>query len=106
MAIPFIVPNQTAIKSQPMERRRPHQPPATLVLLVDGHEDTRELYEVALESFEFEIMIVDGSASAFERAWAAHPDVIVTEISFPSFDGLARKIRAMLDRDPVRFQSS
>jgi chemosensory pili system protein ChpA (sensor histidine kinase/response regulator) len=82
-----------------MERRRPRMPPARpLVLFVDGHEDTRELYAVALASFEFETITVDDAQRAFARAWEAHPDVIVTEISFPESDGW--QLVHDLKRDP------
>ena len=71
-----------------MERRRPRTAPARpLVLVVDGHEDTRELYAVALASFGFEIVTVDDGADAFGRAWQTHPDIIVTEVTLPQRDG-------------------
>jgi len=71
-----------------MDRRRPRrQPGRPLVLIVDGHDDTRELYVIALASFGFEAVAIDDGALAFERAWQAHPDLIVTEISLPQLDG-------------------
>jgi len=71
-----------------MERRHPSTPPARpLVLIVDGHDDTRELYAIALPSFGFEVVTVGDAAAAFGRAWLTHPDVIVTEITLPRSDG-------------------
>ena len=71
-----------------MERRRPRQPPTRpLVLFADGHDDTRDLYVAALTSFGFEITTVSEGADAFARAWQTHPDIIVTEVLFPGFDG-------------------
>jgi CheY-like chemotaxis protein len=65
-----------------MDRRRPRRPPQRpLVLVVDGHGDTRELYSVALSSLGFETETVDDVADTYARAWATHPDVIATEIS-------------------------
>ena len=58
-----------------------------LVLIADGHEDTRELYSVALTMLGFETLTVDDSKLAFERARDMHPAVIVTEIVFPRHDG-------------------
>jgi chemosensory pili system protein ChpA (sensor histidine kinase/response regulator) len=71
-----------------MERRRPRTPPARpLVLIVDGHEDTCELYAVVLASFGLETVTVNDGAQAFERVWRTHPDIVVTEIAFPQHDG-------------------
>jgi len=71
-----------------MERRRPRTPPPRpLVLIVDGHEDTRELYAIALASFQFETATAADAPHAFEHAWQTHPDVIVTEVWFEAFDG-------------------
>ena len=64
-----------------MERRRARRAPAhPLVLVVDGHADTRELYAEALRSFGFETETVDDVADGYARAWKTHPDVIATEI--------------------------
>jgi two-component system, cell cycle response regulator DivK len=69
-----------------MERRRPRRPPTRpLVLLVDGHADTCELYATALRSFGFETTTVNDGATAFAQAWRVHPDIIVTELSVPGF---------------------
>jgi two-component system cell cycle response regulator DivK len=71
-----------------IERRRPRHPPLRpLVLLVDGHDDTRELYATALQSLGFEIATVGDGADAYARAWQMHPDVIVTEVWLPQLDG-------------------
>jgi CheY-like chemotaxis protein len=82
-----------------MERRRPRtQPARPLVLIVDGHDDTRELYEVALAPLGFETMGADDGAHAFARAWETHPDIIVTEVSLPQLDGWSLVVD--LKRDP------
>ena len=71
-----------------MERRHPRTPPVRpLVLIVDGHDDTLDLYANALASFGFETVTVGDGVHAFGRAWLTHPDIIVTEISLPRFDG-------------------
>jgi len=64
-----------------MERRRARRPPEhPLVLVVDGHADTRDLYADGLRSFGFEIETVDDVADGYARAWETHPDVIAAEI--------------------------
>jgi|RhiMethySRZTD1v2_1073278.scaffolds.fasta_scaffold1069058_1 two-component system, cell cycle response regulator DivK len=71
-----------------MERRRPrHQPAKPLVLFADGHDDTRELYAVALNRYGFKTSTVDGGANPYQQARKIHPDVIVMEVSLPEVDG-------------------
>jgi two-component system, cell cycle response regulator DivK len=70
-----------------MERRLRTEPARPLVLIADGHDDTRELYSVALKMLGFETLTVDNSQLALERARDVRPDVIVTEIVFPRQDG-------------------
>ena len=57
-----------------------------LVLIVDGNDDTRELYATGLASLGFETIDDDG-AHAFERARSTHPDIIVTEVALPALSG-------------------
>jgi CheY-like chemotaxis protein len=66
------------------------------VLLVDGHEDTREMYALALEPWGFETITEPEGVAAYFRAWLTHPDIIVTEISLPGLDGwnLVRNLKS------------
>jgi CheY-like chemotaxis protein len=78
------------------DRRRPRNPPTRpLVLLVDGHQDTRELYTVALPPLGFDVIAAADSAEAYSRAWESHPDIIVTELALRRNDGweLLRDLR-------------
>ena len=65
------------------ERRRARQqrPDHPLVLLVDAHAATRDLYTTALPPLGFEIHAIDGVADAYAQAWRTHPDVIAIEIA-------------------------
>jgi CheY-like chemotaxis protein len=58
-----------------------------LVLIVDGHEDTRALYELALSGMGFDVVAEPDGTRAFRRAWELHPDVIVTDLRLPNGDG-------------------
>jgi CheY-like chemotaxis protein len=81
-----------------MERRRPRKPPSRpLVLVVDDHDDTRELYVMSLSAFGFEVMALDG-VDTFTRVWETHPDIIVTDLVLHEHDGFEflRNVR----RDP------
>jgi two-component system chemotaxis response regulator CheY len=82
-----------------MERRRPRKPPTRpLVLIVDGHDDTRALYALALSGMGFDVVPASDGDDACFRAWATHPDVIVTEVSLPPMDGWS--FVQNLKRDP------
>jgi CheY-like chemotaxis protein len=71
-----------------MERRRASRQPAKpLVLLVDGHADTRELYAVALNRYGFKTTTVGDGANPYRQARDIHPDVIVMEVDLPEVDG-------------------
>src|SRR6266567_2660882 len=71
-----------------MDRRRQRNPPARpLVLIVDGHEDTRALYALALSGMGFDVMPASDSEDGYFRAWTTHPDVIVTEVAITPIDG-------------------
>src|SRR5687767_13699019 len=52
-----------------------------LVLIVEGHEDTRALYAIALAGMGFDVIAASAWAEAHGRAWQSHPDIIVTELS-------------------------
>src|SRR5687767_718879 len=71
-----------------MERRRPRNPPARpLVLVIEGHEDTRALYALALSADGFDVVALEDENEASTRAWEIHPDIIVTDLPMPTFDG-------------------
>ena len=71
-----------------MDRHRPRNPPARpLVLVVDSDDDTREMYAFALTAFGFETVTADDDAQALHRALIIRPDVIVTDLPRPNYDG-------------------
>lgn len=61
------------------------RPPS--VLVVDDHEDTRQMSVIVLRSMGFDAAAVDGAARAFATACAQPPDVIVTDLAMPDGDG-------------------
>jgi CheY-like chemotaxis protein len=71
-----------------MDRRRPRNPPTRpLVLIVEGHEDTRARYALALSANGFEVVPVQAGAEACRSVWEIHPDIIVTDLPMPNCDG-------------------
>jgi two-component system, cell cycle response regulator DivK len=61
--------------------------PRPLVLVIDGHEDTRALYSLALSAMGFDVVAARDGDDAYRRAWDAHPDIVVTELVMPDYDG-------------------
>ena len=71
-----------------MKRRSPDGLTARpLVLIVDGHDDTRALYSLALTGMGFDVLASRDSDDAYGRASAVHPDIIVTELMLSAGDG-------------------
>ena len=71
-----------------MDRRRPRNTPSRpLVIVVDDHDDTRELYAVGLSALGFEAITAAECAQASRRAWESHPDIVVTDVTFKGGDG-------------------
>ena len=71
-----------------MDRRRPRNRPARpLVLVVDDHEDTRDLYVQSLGLFGFEAIGAADGQQACHRAWEFHPDIVVTDLTLRGGDG-------------------
>jgi len=71
-----------------MNRRRPRNIPSRpLVLIVEDHDDTRELYIQSLVSLGFEAIGAADCQQACLRAWESHPDIVVTELVLPGGDG-------------------
>ena len=60
---------------------------ASCVLVVDDHEDTRQMSEIVLRSQGFEAAVAAGGDAAFARACDLKPDVIVTDLAMPDGDG-------------------
>ena len=70
-----------------MDRRHPRGIPARpLVLVVDDHDDTRELYIMSLAAFGFEAIEASDCEQAFRHAWQSHPDIVVTDLTLPGGD--------------------
>lgn len=66
------------------------------VLVVDDHEDTRQMSLIVLQSQGFAATSAPGGEAAFARAVTEQPDVIVTDLAMPDGDGwdLVQKLAA------------
>jgi DNA-binding response OmpR family regulator len=72
--------------------------PRPTVLLVDAHEDSLELYGLALEVFGLTPALARSADEAWALACVTPPAVVVTEAAIPHTDGwtLIQRIRAEL----------
>jgi two-component system cell cycle response regulator DivK len=79
-----------------MDRRRPRNIPSRpLVLVVDDHDDTREMYAQGLGTFGFDVIGAADCQQGCRRAWGFHPDIVVSDLTPGPGDGwqLIRNLR-------------
>ena len=57
------------------------------VLLVDDHDDTREMFRMFLEGAGMEVASADSGVAALRLARADVPDVVVLDVRMPDLDG-------------------
>jgi two-component system phosphate regulon response regulator PhoB len=69
--------------------------PAT-IMVVDDHEDSRELLAVALSCVGFEVMSYETAEDALEAACSSAPALVVTDLTLEAMSGyeLAARLRA------------
>jgi CheY-like chemotaxis protein len=73
-----------------MDRRHSRTAPLRpLVLLVEGHEETRAMHALALSASGFDVIAAPDGADAYARAWEIHPDIIVADLPSAHHDGWA-----------------
>lgn len=70
--------------------------PPRRIVLVDDHEDTRELTEEVLGSEGFEIVSMEDAPEALRAVREQCPDVLLTDLTLPSMTGeeLAAQVRS------------
>jgi CheY-like chemotaxis protein len=59
---------------------------AALILIVEDHQDTRQMYAEFLAS-EYDVLEAATGTEAMEQMTRRRPDVLITDISLPDFDG-------------------
>ena len=66
------------------------------VLLVDDHDDARQMYAEYLEFSGFETVQAANGLEAIRRAQEHHPDIVVMDLSLPVMDGweATRRLKA------------
>lgn len=79
-----------------MQRTHPDE---RVILIAERDQNVRELQQFFLEKAGFTVEFADDGQAALERAQAAPPALVVTEILIPRLDGLALSRR--LREDPL-----
>lgn len=84
-----------SIESEASSRRK--RLSGLCILLVEDHEDSRELFAQTLELHGAEVVGVDSSVKAQEAFRRSPPDLVVSDIEMPGEDGfiLMRKLKAL-----------
>jgi CheY-like chemotaxis protein len=72
-----------------------------VVLVVEDHEDTRDMLRIILEREGYAILEVADGLEAVEVAGREHPDLVLMDGSLPGLDGLSAT-RLMLQQESLR----
>jgi signal transduction histidine kinase/ActR/RegA family two-component response regulator len=99
--LPTIRAAETAEFLPPDETVRPSALEALRVLVVEDHEDTRELVAAVLEDHGARVDTAASASEGFEMFRGGAPDIVVADIGLPGEDGysLIRRIRALAPGD-------
>ena len=65
------------------------------ILVVDDHEDSRDVARMVLEHAGYEVSVAETGTEAFQLAVTAQPDLVLMDIVLPEIDGLevSRRLR-------------
>lgn len=75
-----------------VKRDRKH---VATILVVEDYDDVRRMLKLLLESEQFRVLEAANGPDALKAVKAGHPDVIMTDLGLPGFDGFEtiRRIR-------------
>lgn len=73
----------------------PH--PQPLLLIVEDHVDTRQMYAEFFHD-QFDVLQAGDGAQALDVMRGRRPDIVITDLSLPGFDGF--ELAARMRRDP------
>jgi CheY-like chemotaxis protein len=97
-----------SLSSSPLHQQRQEARP--VVLVVDDHQDTRELIKFVLERQGYRIVEAEDGEVAIERGTSEHPDLVLMDLAIPKLDGLSvmKQLRKRTDMHdiPILFISA
>jgi CheY-like chemotaxis protein len=67
------------------------------VLVLEDHEDTRELLRILLQNLGFAVVTTSGGADGFKAFQRSRPDLIIADLAMPEGDGFVfiKRVRSM-----------
>jgi len=67
------------------------------VLVLEDHEDTRELLTILLQNLGFAVVATSGGAEGFKAFQRTRPDLIIADLAMPEGDGFVfiKRVRSM-----------
>ena len=73
------------------------------ILIVDDHEDTREILRVLLEHHGYEVAQVDSGEAALDQMVVSPPDLVILDVCLPGIDGceVLERLRDAGHQQPV-----
>ena len=79
---------------------RPPSGDGCRVLLIEDHDDAREMMRTALAHYGYTVVDAPDGPSGIQSATETDPDVVVIDLGLPKLDGyeVARQLRAMPER--------
>jgi CheY-like chemotaxis protein len=89
-------PRPSLTVARPRISSRPPSPPRGPILVVDDHDDTRELLLTILKTAGYEVSLADDGDTAL-RCYRARPaDIVLMDLNMPRKDGVStiRELRA------------
>jgi CheY-like chemotaxis protein len=78
-----------------------HLPVNRLVVIADGHEDTREMYALCLEHHGFQVEEAPSGVAAIQLTQRLRPALVVIDVRMPTMDGISA-IRRIRSRQALR----
>lgn len=60
---------------------------AKRILLVEDHEDNRNIYRTILEHYGYEVLVATDGQTGLRLAREAQPDLVLMDLSIPVVDG-------------------
>jgi CheY-like chemotaxis protein len=59
-----------------------------IIVLVEDHADTRELYAMLLDSVGYDVYAVENGEAALDLIHQVHPSAVVLDVGLPGIDGI------------------
>ncbi len=59
------------------------------IMIVDDHEDAREMMRFSIENFGYEVIEAAGPYEAIDKAAELQPDLILMDVGMPLLDGFS-----------------